>query len=57
MEQSSTGEYHFKRRVSKEIQKPKDMESFEVVGDKQHVQIASMYADEENGYNIIAEEF
>jgi hypothetical protein len=45
-----------KTEYGKGIQKPKDMESFEMVGDKQHLQIVSMYADEGKGYNIIAEE-
>jgi hypothetical protein len=40
----------------KEIEKPKDMGSFETVGDKQHIEIIRLYAEEGKGFNLIAEE-
>jgi hypothetical protein len=45
-----------KIEYGKEIEKPKDMGSFKTVGDKQHMEIIRLYADEGKGYNIIAEE-
>ncbi len=45
-----------KIEYGKELKKPKDMGSFKTVGDKQHIEIVRLYADEGKGYNIIAEE-
>lgn len=39
-----------------ELEQPRDMGTFKSIGDKEHLEIISLYADEGKGYNKIAEE-